>query len=34
MTSISSFRELGVWQEAHKLVFMVYEATAAFPANE
>ncbi len=31
---ITHFRDLLVWQEAHKLVLMVYEATAAFPDTE
>ena len=30
----SSFRDLVVWQEAHKLVLMVYKVTTAFPASE
>jgi four helix bundle protein len=30
----TSFRDLRVWQEAHKLVLMVYQATADFPHSE
>ena len=31
---ISDFRDLTVWQEAHRLVLMVYEATITYPSNE
>ena len=31
---ITDFRDLLVWQEAHRLVLMVYKATAAYPSNE
>lgn len=34
MGRISSFRQLTVWQEAHKLVLMVYQATQSCPADE
>lgn len=34
MTTISSFRELDVWREGHKLVLMVYKATQSFPSDE
>ena len=34
MTKISTFRDLEVWQEAHKLTLMVYKATNAFPSSE
>src|SRR5690349_2101717 len=34
MSTISSFRDLAVWQEAHQLVLMVYKATAVFPNTE
>ena len=35
MTStISSFRDLAVWQEAHKLALMIYKATTSFPVTE
>jgi four helix bundle protein len=34
MATISSFRDLEVWQEAHRLVLMVYQVTASFPAAE
>jgi len=30
----SSFRDLVVWQEAHKLVLMIYKVTTAFPNAE
>ncbi len=29
-----SFRDLIVWQEAHKLVLMIYHVTSSFPDNE
>jgi len=31
---ISSFTELIVWQEGHKLVLMIYKQTKVFPAEE
>ncbi len=31
---IQTFRDLIVWQEAHKLVLLVYVATRSFPASE
>jgi four helix bundle protein len=31
---IRCFRELEVWQEAHRLVMMVYQATEKFPRRE
>lgn len=35
MTStITSFRDLAVWQESHKLALMIYKATAIFPVTE
>ncbi len=34
MGSISSFQQLEVWQEAHKLVLMVYRITKEFPNEE
>jgi len=34
MGRISHFRDLKVWQEAHKLVLMVYRITNAFPRDE
>jgi four helix bundle protein len=34
MTKISSFRDMGVWQEVHKLVLMVYKVTQSFPTDE
>jgi four helix bundle protein len=34
MAMLSSFRELTVWKEAHKLVLMVYKATEHFPKGE
>jgi four helix bundle protein len=34
MGRIQHFRQLDVWQEAHKLVLMVYEVTKAFPHDE
>jgi four helix bundle protein len=30
----SSFRDLVVWQEAHKLALMIYKMTAGFPNSE
>jgi four helix bundle protein len=34
MGRIPHFRQLKVWQEAHKLVLMVYQVTKGFPGNE
>ncbi len=34
MATISSFRDLLVWQEAHRLVLTVYQATETFPQSE
>ena len=34
MGKISHFRQLEVWQEAHKLVLMVYQATKRYPGDE
>jgi len=34
MGKILHFRQLDVWQEAHKLVLMVYKATKSFPRDE
>jgi four helix bundle protein len=34
MTAASSFRDLEVWREAHKLVLLVYKATEGFPTAE
>ena len=34
MGKISSFQQLRAWQEAHKLVLMVYDATKEFPGDE
>jgi four helix bundle protein len=31
---ISSFQDLAVWQEAHKLALMVYRVTNEFPNEE
>jgi hypothetical protein len=31
---IKHFRQLEAWQEAHRLVLMVYKATQKFPADE
>jgi len=31
---VSSFTDLTVWQEAHKLVLMIYKTTASFPTHE
>jgi four helix bundle protein len=31
---ISSFQQLEVWQEAHKLVLMVYQVTKEYPDEE
>jgi hypothetical protein len=34
MEKISHLRQLEAWQEAHKLVLMVYQATKVFPSEE
>ena len=34
MGKISSFQQLEVWQEAHKLVLTVYQVTKEFPTDE
>ena len=34
MGQIQHFRQLETWQEAHKLVLMVYRVTKGFPADE
>ena len=34
MGKLSHFRQLEVWQEAHKLVLMVYQVTKEFPKDE
>ncbi len=34
MGNIQHFRQLETWQEAHKLVLMVYQVTKGFPADE
>lgn len=34
MGKILHFRQLKVWQEAHKLVLMVYQVTKEFPSDE
>lgn len=34
MGNISTFQQLEVWQEAHKLVLMVYRVTGGFPNEE
>ena len=34
MGNIQHFRQLETWQEAHKLVLMVYEVTKGFPSDE
>jgi four helix bundle protein len=34
MEKISHFGQLEAWQEAHKLVLMVYQATKIFPNEE
>jgi four helix bundle protein len=34
MGKIKHFRQLEVWQEAHKLVLMVYQVTHKFPSDE
>jgi len=31
---ISSFKELRIWQEAHNLAVMIYEASMGFPGDE
>jgi four helix bundle protein len=34
MGKLAHFRQLEVWQEAHRLVLMVYEVTKGFPRDE
>jgi four helix bundle protein len=34
MAQIKTFRDLKVWQEAHKLTLMVYEKTTNYPKHE
>ena len=34
MGNIQHFRQLETWQEAHKLVLMVYRVTKGFPSDE
>jgi len=34
MGKILHFRQLEVWQEAHTLVLMVYQATKCYPGDE
>jgi four helix bundle protein len=34
MGKIRHFRQLEAWQEAHKLVLMVYQVTKGFPGDE
>jgi len=34
MGRIKHFRQLDAWEEAHKLVLMVYEITKTFPRDE
>lgn len=34
MGKIRHFRQLEVWQDAHRLVLMVYQVTQKFPADE
>jgi four helix bundle protein len=34
MAEVKTFRQLLAWQEAHKLVVMVYRVTKDFPADE
>lgn len=34
MGNFSSFQQLNAWQEAHKLVLMVYQVTGQFPGEE
>ena len=34
MGRIRHFRQLEAWQEAHKLVLMVYQVTKGFPSDE
>ena len=34
MGKIESFRQLEAWQEAHRLVLMVYQVTKEFPGDE
>ena len=34
MAQITTFRQLTVWQEAHKLVLEVYQVTKGYPSDE
>jgi four helix bundle protein len=34
MGAIKHFRQLEVWQEAHRLVLMVYQTTRKYPSDE
>jgi hypothetical protein len=34
MGKVKHFRQLDAWEEAHRLVLMVYEVTKAFPRDE
>jgi four helix bundle protein len=34
MAALTTFRDLTVWQEAHKLVLAVYQTTTTFPGHE
>ncbi len=34
MGKIESFQQLEAWQEAHRLVLIVYQVTKAFPSDE
>lgn len=34
MTKIQSFTDLQTWQEAHKLVIVIYKMTSQFPSKE
>lgn len=34
MAKIQSFTDLQTWQEAHKLVLMIYKMTSRFPSKE
>jgi len=34
MEKIENFRQLEAWQEAHRLVLIVYQVTKAFPGDE
>ena len=34
MGNLTSFRNLSVWQEAHRMVLQIYSETGQFPADE